>query len=279
MHNQINKLRTLLLILALFGIGYPSNTVTNSRKQFERNFAANYFAADIPAGCEETPSKILREINNSPPALKDQFVNKNITYEYDSQRLAFKGYVQGNGNVSRLLINGFNKLRDAKCIRVISFEGKSSSESFEWRAESTEPNPPAPEKCDVGSVISRSILGEQLGKTFFYEYDGKTRILELKGRLGDAPGKGRFNSLIAQLQKYMNNGCLGKIQFKPQKSVDGTQMQSFPIGTAGSAIINIAFAPESNLLNILMPGDGFEWQICEYPACECGGGCPPCTNC
>lgn len=288
MKNQTNRILVSLLIVGfvLLGIGYSANKPLNgqnnsARSTLNKNFAE--FQQTATAKCTSvTEGDILREINNSPESLKQQFRDGTITYSLTGKTLIFKGYIHGNGNNLRSLVGGFDKFRGERCLRVISFEGETTGSNFEWRPEPGTPTTPPPNGCDLGSVIER-VVGNQLNNTLFYKYDMTSRILEFSGHIGDAPGRGKFNSLVAQLQRFMRNGCLAKIVFAPGTSIKGktsAQLQKFTENgcTTKTAfeITKVSFIPKTEAAEIFLLGRGFEWQICEYPACECNGECRTC---
>lgn len=282
MKNHTNGILVVLLIMGFvsLGIGHSANLPQHNRNNFDRHTSNKNSAP--PVCIEVTASDILKQINYSPESLRRQFRDETITYSFTGQELIFKGYIHGNGNNLRSLLGGFDKLRGAQCLRVISFEGNTDGSNFEWRADPDLPSSASPDSCDVSGVIEK-VLEKQLNNTFFYTYDKTTGILKFSGHIGDAPGKGRFNSLIAQLQRFMKNGCIKKIIFaKGAKESKSSRLQSL-IGNgcpakAAFTITKIAFVPETGIMERLLLNRGFEWQVCEYPSCECAGECRPCSD-
>lgn len=163
-----------------------------------------------------------------------------------------------------------------------TFEGETTGSNFKWRPDADNKASDPPDGCDVGSVVEK-VVGEQINTNFFYKYDKTTGILEFSGHIGDAPGRGRFNSLIAQLQRFMKNGCPAKTVFAPTQAKGETsaQLQKFSgdgctTNTAFS-ITKIAFVAKITVIEKLLFNKGFEWQICEPPSsCECAGECRTC---
>lgn len=257
---------------AVLAAGMTRADASGSGKKFSSESFAGSKRSLIKECTQVTQSDILLEINTLPEPLKKQFRDGNITFDLSGQKLVFKGYVTGNGNNIRTLLSRFEKWRGEKCVRVVSFEGKTDSAYFEWRSEESLP---VPDKCEVGSVIE-SVAGNQFNKTLFYDYDSKTGVLELTGHLGDAPGRGRFNSLIARLQRFMQNGCISKIVFKP-KPVANDSGKLFE-SSKGIGFAKIGYAYADNESYRRFNTRGFEWQICEYPSCECSGTCKSCSD-
>ncbi len=287
MKNLTNTILVSFLIVGFVALGFahsasmPQNKLDNSaRYTLSENTSQSKQTSTLI--CEDMPGKILRVINNSPKPLKDQFRNGTITYSYGEKRLIFMGYIHGNGSNIRSLINGFDGLRDEVCLRVISFEGASPGSNFEWRADADIQPPDPNNRCEVGSVIE-NVVGNQLNKTLFYYYDKNTRVLEFRGHIGDARGRGKFNSLIAQLQRFMKNGCLAKMVFAPDTNPKGKTSaqvnELMGVGCATKTAISmtkISYTPKTEIIEKLLFNRGFEWQICEYPSCECAGECRTC---
>lgn len=276
MKNQTNKILVAFLttIFVLSGIGYSAEMPPTD---YNWNENSAEFEKNAPPVCTEvTNSDILLQINHSPESLRRQFRDKTIAYSYVNQRLTFTGYVYGNGNNLRSLIGGFDKLRGEKCIRVVSFEGDTAAANFEWRSDPDSPPSDPLDGCDVAGVIDK-FLENQLNKTFFYTYNKTTGILEFSGILGDAPGKGKFNSLVAQLQRFMKNGCIKKIVFVP-KDPEVKEAARLQNSDGKLCITNISFTPKTSVIDRLLLSAGFEWQICEYPLCECSGRCISCSQ-
>lgn len=281
MINRTDRITAALLTLAfiLLGSGYAAALPQTDHKDRGPDVSSekaleleNTFAAECT---EVTESDILWEINTSPASLKQQFQEKNITYSYADQKLVFKGFISGSANNLRALVSGFEKLRGSRCIRVISFEGAATGTNFEWRPEIDSASAPAPAKCDVAGAIDQSV-GDQLNKTFFYTYDENARVLELRGHLGDAPGRGRFNSLAGKLQQLLKSGCLTRITFAPHQEQAGSgQLRPLP---GDSVFQSVSYTAGNGLTSMKMAGRGFEWQVCEYPSCECAGQCKPCSD-
>lgn len=263
MKNQTNRMLIMLLIagFVLLGIGCSGDTSKTNQNNSNQNTAgqntsnedeASPAAAAPPVCTSVTEADIRAEIPKLPAKLRDQFSAGSISLSYDPQlyELIFKGYIHGNGNNLRALLNGFNKFRGKQCIRRVYFQGDTATSNFEWRPDPNSPTPSPPNVCDVQDEIDKSVLKDQLNKNLWSVYNPTTKVLTLTGYIGDNPqGNGKFNPFIGQLQKFMRNGCISKIEFGPAVNKDPKM-----------------------LLN-----RGFEWQICEYPECENNGVCVRCV--
>lgn len=269
MKNQTNRMLIMLLIagFVLLGIGCSGDTSKNNQNIYNQNTAGQNTsdedeasqAAAPPVCTSVTEAEIKAEIPRLPDPLRDQFkeINPqtgNISLSYNPQlyELIFKGYIHGDGVNLRGLLNRFNKFRGRQCARKVLFQGETATSNFEWRPDPNSPTPTPPNVCkqDVDNEINNGILKSQLNHNLTFDFVESTKILTLTGYIGDNPqGNGKFHAFIGQLQRFMRNGCISKIEFGPAVNKDPKM-----------------------LLN-----RGFEWQICEYPECENNGVCVRCV--
>ncbi len=179
-----------------------------------------------------------------PKDLQDQFARGTISYSFTPDTITFKGFIQGDGKNLKDLLKKFEKYRGKTCVSRISFEGQNGKGNFEWRPAVPAPKPTS--ACDVDNAINNGVFKDQIGENFTFNYNPDSRELEFKGQFGDNKGKGRFVKLIDELESFMNNGCISKINFVRADTKD-------------------------KLFN-----PGFEWQLCENGMCECNGTCVDC---
>lgn len=262
--NQTNRLLFVLLFsisIAMLFAGCatePSQqSVSESAEQVpvkEENTSTDKtprgFTSDTQKLCQTVTEQELKDqIRKLPNKLTRQFDEGNISMLYADKTLVFKGYVHGNGNNFRALLNGFDKFRSKDCVRQVLFQGDKTP-NFEWRPDPdfVEPTPPGDCKADLVKELDKSLVKEQLNKNLYYNYNEQTRILEFRGAINDPSGKNRFNSLISQLQRLMTNGCIKKVIF------DGKIVKTF----------------------LQIPDGGFGWNLCEAGMCECNGTCVAC---
>ncbi|MGI8543877.1 MAG: hypothetical protein ACR2MD_10430 [Aridibacter sp.] len=204
-----------------------------------------------PAICQSvTEQELMDQIPKLPNTLSKQFDDGNVSMSYDDHKLIFKGYIHGNGNNFRALLNGFDKFRSQECVRTVLFEGSTDSVNFEWRPDPRfiSPTPPSDCKTEIEEEFAKSLLKDQINKNLFYHYDEQTKILKFNGYIHELPNKGKFNSLIGQLQRLMTNGCIKKVEFNGEivKGYKAMRLRSF------------------------------EWTVCGSGECECGGMCVAC---
>lgn len=276
MKRQINQIMVVFLAVFFLSANVFSKEVMRSGARGPETPAWSKTApksekAPAQQCTEVTESDIHREINVLPEPLKKQFRDGNITFSYANQKLVFKGYISGNVINVSILLTAMEKWRGEKCIRVVSFEGITEAEDFEWRSEIT---PPAPDKCDIGDAIDK-VVGAQLNQTFFYNLPSPG-VLEFRGHIGDAPGRGRFTSLMARLQQFTQKGCISKIIFKPRGSANQSGKLWKADGETG--FTKIGFTRSTNEFSKWFTSGGFEWQVCEHPYCECAGVCKLCSD-
>lgn len=270
MQIKINRLLVILVGFVLLGIGCAPDTSQNNRMNVSNQNSSNQTAAENktlpPPSCTSVSEAELKdEINRLPAPLKNQFKEVNpqsgtISLSYAANILIFRGYITGNGNNLRGLLERFDRFRSPQCVKKVLFQGETEAENFEWRPETVSPPPggtpsPTPNTCkrDVEDAINNSNLASQLNKNLKYTFDETTKVLTFSGYIGDIPGNGQngqFNSLIARLQQFMSNGCISKIVF----TNDGIKTEEK-----------------------LTAERGFGWELCEPPLCECAGICT--SNC
>lgn len=240
----------------LLGLGCPADPSQNNRNAVNLK-ASNDNASNVanaagdktpPACTGVTEAELRAKINQLPDALKEQFNNETISLSYDpsNQYLTFTGGISGIGNNMSPLLTGYDEFRGPLCVRRVLFKGNSGK--FEWTSNIAPPPPTPPISCrqTIDDTIRNSTLAGQLNQNLFYTYDDGTKVLEFKGYIGDMPGRMQFTTLMTQLYAYMLNGCITKIVFAPKE-------------------------PSKKLTE-----QGFGWQLCEYPNCECAGECKPC---
>ena len=254
MKNQTSRILFVFLSMGfvLLGIGCSTGPSPNSQSNLNQNTsnqnASSEKTTPSPAPkCTVSEEELVKAIPNE---LENQY-NKNFWLNLAGDKLIFKGsiYSKGNGNVLGRLLNAFDRFRGKDCINAVLFQGENESDKFKWCPEpDCAPRQPAP-NCFVRNVVENSRIKYQLGETLFYDYnDGNDGFLEFMGFVGDKPNSGQFNSLFAQLQPYMNNGCITKI----------------------------TFSAESNKDEKALTEQGFGWLLCEPPNCECAGECKSC---
>jgi hypothetical protein len=272
MQIQINRLLVVLMatVLLLFGGCDTKNTTQNNMtsNSSNQNTASQNSPTTLtlPPPCTGgvTLGVLEAEINTLPPPLKNQFKEVNsgngtISLDYNSGVLTFTGYITGNGNNLNQLLQGFDRFRGRDCVRVVRFLGDTASTSFEWRADSNGPTPPSTCHTDVNNIIRNSRLARQIGNNLFYTFPPGSTVLTFSGFVGDGPANGQFNSLFAQLQQPMTNGCLSKVVF--------TNYAKTGAETTGDSQTT-----KDSKTMLLAP---FDWMLCEDPLVECNGECVP----
>lgn len=220
---------------------------TDAGGRQKRGFAAS---GENLALCENVTEQDLRnETRRFPNTLTRQFDEGNIKLSFAGKKLVLKGYIYGNGNNLRALLNGFDRFRSGRCVSTVSFEG-SDTTNFEWRPnpDSNLPSMPAGCKTEIDEIFDKSPIRDQINKNFYYKFFEQTGTLVFSGSLHDFTGRGKFTSTVAQLQRLMNSGCIRKIEF------------------TGEIV--------KNFRALVAPG--FEWTVCEAGQCECSGVCVPC---
>jgi hypothetical protein len=265
MKNQTNRIFLMFAVIGLASliIGCPSNPPQNTQNTSNQN------TADTNASNKTEPSQAVappctgvdeatlkNEIGHLPPTLKNQFKEINpgsgtvsLSYSEQDHILIFKGYVYGNG-AFQALVRGFDTFRTPQCVKRISFQGENDAANFAWCKDRNCPTPAPAANCRVDATVNTSRMKPQIPGNLTYTYNSVNGVLEFKGYAGDQPNKGQFTSLFAQLQAEMNIGCISKVVFAPGS------------GEAKKGLLRA----------------GFDLQLCEYPLCESGTECVPCTR-
>lgn len=253
MKHQTNKILVVLFIagLALLLSGCPPDPADNNRNAPDQNTSSENTAENAEKDvaykkCSEEvdPELIKSIIDRLPSKIKNQFRN-NIEYKYDTEdhTLIFSGYLEGKGNLYKL-IDSFRKYQGDACIRKILLVGAEDSTDFEWRIDPGSGDVSPCREADVKKAIDDGPAKQQIGKNLRYTYSEKTITFE-----NYIYGKGKFSGMIDKIVKYEGKNCVSKIVFKGNSEEDD----------------------KKELL-----AQGFGWQICEDGQCECFGGCAPC---
>lgn len=254
MKNLTTKLFLTLLIsgLALLLSGCPPDPEQNNRNAPNENVSNENTSTNEEVDvaykkCDEkVDTKLIQSIiDRLPPKIKNQFGN-NIEFSYADNVLTFEGYIEGKGNLHKLLEN-FRNYQGDNCIRVISLVGKEDSNAdFEWRVDRSSGDMTPCRDADVKTAIDNSPAKEQLGKNLRYNFNSAQKSIDFEGYIF---GKGKFRGLMNDIVRYEGKNCVSKIVFKR--------------GSDDSKKENLYSA-------------SFYWQICEDGQCECYGGCAPC---
>lgn len=253
MKNLTNKLLVILmfsgLVLLLSGCppdpsqnnrNAPNQNVSNENVPTNENKDVAYKKCD-----EKLDTKFIQSIIDRLPAkIKNQF-GRNISFSYRDHVLTFEGYIEGKGNLYKLLDN-LGKYQGDNCIREIFLVGKGDNIDFEWRIDRSSGDVTPCREADVKTAIEESPAKKQLGKNLSYKLNFAEKSLEFEGHIY---GKGKFRGLIDRIIKYEGKNCVSKIVFKKG-------------------------AEDSDKKELIDPE--FHWQICEDGQCECYGGCAPC---
>lgn len=254
MRNQMNRM-LVILVLTGFGLllgGCPGKPPQSNQNAPNQNASGqNTEPEALDKECESVSEKDIEDmIKTLSPELRQQFSDKDIEFDYvpAEKRLIFTGRVKGQGLLYELL-DKLDKFQSKKCIIVMSFVGKESSD-FEWQLPST----PGPiELCTKASVDGAVLIGsvkEQIEdeKNLKYNFDLSKKQAEFKNFIY---GKKEFSKLMNRLRQYEKKGCVEKVIFM-KDPVDRKDLYA---------------------------RQGFEWQICDGGQCSCDGDCKPCTLC
>ncbi|MCW5962097.1 MAG: hypothetical protein KIS76_18200 [Pyrinomonadaceae bacterium] len=249
-----NFIPTILFLgILLFGNACTTDTSPNRAN----NAAANNSNSGSSDKTAAAPCLNLEELKRSFPESIAKQVGSNFIMSYEPlyKVLTIKGAAYSHFEEFRDFIGALNDSRNETCVRMITFEGKEEGKEFRWCSNiDCSAKVPDQVKCSENNIkalykdvaIGDQIGANQLKPAFNQGNDGK---MVLKGRLRDKP-KDKLTSFLEGIQKEVGD-CITTFSF--------------------------AYLPADNSDT----SRSFEWQLCEFPDCECLGECRtqcPCTK-